>query len=51
MAPSPAGFQPRTVATASTMVSASTASTSEARNAVAMAEPSWVRLASMWASR
>src|SRR3984893_2816585 len=36
-APSPAGRQPRTVATASTMVRASTASTSEARNAASIA--------------
>ena len=37
--PNPAGRQPRTVATASTIVSASTASTSEARKAVVIAEP------------
>src|SRR5947209_18431746 len=36
-APRPAGRQPRTVATASTIVSASTASTSEARKAATIA--------------
>ena len=34
-----AGRKPRTMATASTMVSASTASTSEARNAAVTADP------------
>ncbi len=43
-APSPAGRQPRTVATASTIVSASTASTNEARNAVVIAGPMWAKL-------
>src|SRR3984893_16572261 len=44
-APSPAGRQPRTVATASTIVSASPASTSEARNAPVTAAPIWAQLA------
>ena len=46
-APSPAGRQPRTVATASTMVSASTASTSEARNAAVTAGPICAQAASI----
>src|SRR5580704_12164871 len=43
-APNPAGRQPRTVATASTIVSASTASTSEAKNAAVTAGPMWAQL-------
>src|SRR5258705_2792052 len=46
-APSPAGRQPRTVATASTIVSASTASTNEARNAVVIAGPMCAKLSVM----
>jgi hypothetical protein len=38
-APKPAGRQPRTMATASTIVNASTASTNEARNAAVTADP------------
>ncbi len=43
-APSPAGRQPRTVPTASTIVSASTASTSELRNAAEMAGAATVQV-------